>query len=159
MVKEPFSLFRSLIKDRCPKRGFDSLTHTMEMGSLHWMGEGGWLNLRLSNQPGRECSLLLSLMTSTQAPFLRENSLVLHEGFYLIHWAEGSAVHVRSAYYKACSEFMAPISKPVCTWAQGTQRVPWRVGQQVWYTCWGRQRLPGSCCNMCCHRPGPQPQT
>lgn len=48
------------------------------------MGEGGWLNLRLSNQPGRECSPLLSLMTGIPAPFLKENKLVLHEGFLIL---------------------------------------------------------------------------
>lgn len=138
-VKEPFSLFRSLIKDRCPKRGFDSLTHTMEMGNCHWMGKGRWLNLRLSNQPGRQCSPLLSLMTSTLAPFLKEESLVLHEGSNLIHWAEGNAVHMRRAYYKTRSEFMAHISKSLYAWAQSTERVPWRAGEQVWYMCWGRQ--------------------
>lgn len=46
------------------------------MGNLHWMGkEGRWL----CNQPGRECSALLSLVTVAAGTFLGGISLLLQE--------------------------------------------------------------------------------
>lgn len=147
-IKDLFSLFRSLIKGSCPKRGFDSLSHTVEMGNLHWMGKGGWL----CNQPGRECSPLLSLMTAAPGTLPGRNQ----------PGPSGSAVHRRRAHYKACPEFMACISKPVCAWAQGTQADPWRAGEQAWDTCWERQlfgKCYRMCWKMCCHPLGPHLHT
>lgn len=83
---------RSLIRGTCPKRGFDSLICAMEIGNLHWMGRGGWLNLRLSHQAGRECSPLLSHSTFPKGKQPGPSRRLL------IWFTEGGTMQMRRAY-------------------------------------------------------------